>query len=72
MICTDNDVGGIDAADRLKDVLRENNYEKYFEDSSKNKDFNEDLKHLTALIFCLPFPINKRENIIVRLKIWSI
>ncbi len=27
---------------------------------------------LTALIFCLPFLINKRKNIIVRLKIWSI
>lgn len=27
VICTDNDMGGINAADRLKDILRENNYE---------------------------------------------
>lgn len=48
VICTDNDIGGIDAADRLTDILRENNYENISRISPKNKDFNEDLKQLRA------------------------
>ena len=27
VLCTDNDAGGIDAAERLRDILRENGYE---------------------------------------------
>lgn len=56
MICTDNDVGGIDAADRLKDVLRENNYENISRILPKNKDFNEDLKQLNGVDFLSAVP----------------
>ena len=56
VICTDNDVGGIDAADRLKDVLRENNYENISRILPKNKDFNEDLKQLNGVDFLSAVP----------------
>ena len=46
VLCTDNDVGGIDAAERLRDILHENGYEKIFRITPRNKDFNEDLKEL--------------------------
>ena len=49
ILCTDNDVGGIDAAERLRDILHENGYEKIFRMMSRNKDFNEDLKELHGL-----------------------
>ena len=49
VLCTDNDVGGIDAADRLRDILRENGYTNIFRIIPKNKDFNEDLKELHGL-----------------------
>ena len=41
VLCTDNDEGGIDAADRLTDVLHENGYETISRIIPKNKDFNE-------------------------------
>ena len=49
VLCTDNDVGGIDAADRLKDILCENGYTNIFRIIPRNKDFNEDLKELHGL-----------------------
>lgn len=49
VLCTDNDVGGIDAAERLRDILRENEYENIFRMASRNKDWNEDLKELHGL-----------------------
>ena len=49
VLCTDNDVGGIDAADRLRDILRENGYVNIFRMTSRNKDWNEDLKELHGL-----------------------
>jgi len=49
ILCTDNDVGGIDAAERLRDILHENGYEKIFRVMSRNKDFNEDLKEVNGL-----------------------
>ncbi|MDE6725023.1 MAG: toprim domain-containing protein, partial [Ruminiclostridium sp.] len=49
VLCTDNDVGGIDAADRLRDILRENGYANIFRIMPRNKDFNEDLKELHGL-----------------------
>ena len=48
-MCTDNDVGGIDAAERLRDILRENGYENLFRITPRNKDFNDDLKELHGL-----------------------
>lgn len=41
VLCTDNDVGGIDAAERLRDILRENGYSNIFRMTSRNKDWNE-------------------------------
>ena len=49
VLCTDNDVGGIDAADRLRDILCENEYMNIFRMTSRNKDWNEDLKELHGL-----------------------
>lgn len=43
-LCTDNDVGGIDAAYRLKDILKANGYDDIYRVFPDNKDFNEDLK----------------------------
>ncbi len=62
VICTDNDIGGIDAADRLKDVLRENNYENISRVSPKNKDFNEDLKQLNGVDFLSAVPHKSKEE----------
>lgn len=44
VLCTDNDEGGIDAADRLTDILKEHGYENISRIAPENKDFNEDLK----------------------------
>lgn len=43
-LCTDNDEGGIEAAERLRDILRSKNYENVFRILPQNKDWNEDLK----------------------------
>ena len=43
-LCTDNDEGGIDAAYRLKDILKEKGYSDIFRVMPEHKDFNEDLK----------------------------
>ena len=44
VICTDNDEGGIDAYDRLSDILREQGYADITRIYPTKKDFNEDLK----------------------------
>ena len=44
VICTDNDVGGIDAADRLRDVLEEKGYADIKRLVPEFKDWNECLK----------------------------
>ena len=44
ILCTDNDEGGIDAAQRLTDILKEHGYENISRIIPENKDFNEDLK----------------------------
>ena len=62
VICTDNDIGGIDAADRLTDILRENNYENISRFSPKNKDFNEDLKQLNDAEFLPAVPHKIKEK----------
>ena len=62
VICTDNDIGGIDAADRLTDILRENNYENILRISPKNKDFNEDLKQLNGVDFLPAAPHKIKEK----------
>lgn len=62
MICTDNDIGDIDAADRLKDVLYENNYKNILRILPKNKDFNEDLKQLNGVEFLPAVPHKQKEE----------
>ena len=44
VICTDNDEGGIDAYDRLNDILREQGYTNVTRIYPTYKDYNEDLK----------------------------
>ena len=61
VICIDNDVGGIDAADRLKDVLSDNNFENISRILPKNKDWNEDLKQLNGVEF-LPAVVHMRKE----------
>ncbi len=61
VICTDNDVCGIDAADRLRDILRENNYENISRIMSINKDFNEDLKQLNGADFLPAVPHSQKR-----------
>lgn len=62
VICTDNDIGGIDAADRLRDVLRDNNYENISRILPKNKDWNEDLKQLNGADFLPAVPHMVKEE----------
>lgn len=62
VICTDNDVGGIDAADRLRDVLHDNNYKNISRILPKNKDFNEDLKQLNGADFLPAVPHMVKEE----------
>ena len=49
VLCTDNDVGGIDAAERLRDILCENGYNKIFRLTPQFKDWNEILKEMNGL-----------------------
>lgn len=52
ILCTDNDEGGIDAVDRLTDILHENSYMNVTRLAPEFKDWNEDVKarnRVTAL-----------------------
>ena len=49
ILCTDNDEGGIDAVDRLTDILKEHGYENISRIAPENKDFNEDLKERNGI-----------------------
>lgn len=45
VLCTDNDEGGIDAAERIRDILYSKGYQHIGRATSHAKDWNEDLKH---------------------------
>ena len=62
VICTDNDIGGIDAADRLRDVLKENEYTNINRILPTNKDWNEDLKQLNGVEFLPAVPHKIKEE----------
>ena len=61
VICTDNDVGGIDAADRLSDILKESGYADIKRILPTNKDWNEDLKQLNGVEFLSAVPHKRKE-----------
>jgi len=62
LICTDNDMGGIDAADRLRDILKENGYADIKRILPANKDWNEDLKQLNGVDFLPAVPHKIKEE----------
>ena len=62
VICTDNDIGGIDAADRLRDILKENEYADIKRILPINKDWNEDLKQLNGVDFLPAVPHKIKEK----------
>lgn len=61
-ICTDNDEGGIEAAERLRDILRARNYSNIFRILPQNKDWNEDLKAHNGAEFLLSVPHERKEK----------
>ena len=61
-LCTDNDEGGIDAAERLKDILADKGYVTVSRLYPKNKDFNEDLKELNGAEFLKATPYRRKEK----------
>ena len=62
VLCTDNDEGGIDAVDRLTDILKEHGYENISRIAPENKDFNEDLKERNGIEPLKAVP-HKRKDI---------
>ena len=62
IICTDNDEGGIDAADRLADILSERGYDTLSRYPPNNKDWNEDLKELHCVPFLPAVPHRRLEE----------
>ena len=61
-LCTDNDIGGIDAAFRLRDILNKNGYSNVSRIVSHNKDWNEDLKALYGVEPLPAVPHTQREK----------
>jgi len=49
VLCTDNDEGGIDAVDRLTDIMHVNGYDNISRKKSQFKDWNEDLKAIHGI-----------------------
>lgn len=65
MVCTDNDEGGIDAFERISDILCEHEYGAISRCSPKNKDWNEDLKAMHGQPV-LPAVAHKRKALYYR------
>lgn len=61
VLCTDNDTGGIDAAERLRDILHENEYTKIFRLTPQFKDWNEILKEMNGLTPITASPHLRKE-----------
>ena len=61
MLCVDNDEGGIEAVDRLKDILAENGYTDVKRLAPKYKDWNEVLKANNGAL-ALPAVSHKRKE----------
>lgn len=61
VLCVDNDEGGIEAVDRLRDILAENGYPNVKRIAPEFKDWNEDLKALNG-VQPLPAVTHKRKE----------
>ena len=62
VLCVDNDEGGIEAVDRLSDILRENGYLNVKRLAPKFKDWNEDLKAKNGAEFLPAVPHKRKEK----------
>ena len=60
-LCTDNDEGGIEAAERLRDILHEHGYADIFRIAPQLKDWNEQLKQLHGAEFLPAVPHERKE-----------
>lgn len=60
-LCTDNDEGGIEAAERLRDILVEKGYTNIFRIAPPQKDWNEQLKQLHGAEYLPAVPHERRE-----------
>ena len=61
-LCTDNDEGGIEATERLSDILHARNYSNIFRILPQNKDWNEDLKVHNGAEFLPSVPHERKEK----------
>ncbi len=60
-LCTDNDTGGIEAAERLRDILSERGYTDIFRITPQQKDWNECLKQRYGVEFLPAVPHERKE-----------
>jgi len=60
-LCTDNDTGGIEAAERLRDILYEHGYTDIFRIAPQQKDWNEQLKQLHGAEYLSAVPHERKE-----------
>ena len=60
-LCTDNDEGGIDAAERLRDILHEHGYTDIFRIAPQQKDWNECLKQRYGVEYLSAVPHERKE-----------
>lgn len=61
-LCTDNDEGGIEAAERLRDILHEHGYTDIFRIAPQQKDWNECLKQRYGVEY-LPAVSHERKEL---------
>ena len=62
VLCVDNDEGGIEAVDRLRDILTENGYPNVKWLAPKFKDWNEILKEKNGAEFLPAVPHKRKEE----------
>lgn len=60
-LCTDNDEGGIEAAERLRDILAEKGYTEIFRIVPQQKDWNEVLKQRHGAEYLPAVPHERKE-----------
>ena len=60
-LCTDNDEGGIEAAERLRDILAEKGYTEIFRLAPQQKDWNEMLKQRYGAEYLPAVPHERKE-----------